>query len=750
MFFASRFALHPVAGAVALLVSFAGAPALAQTQEGAADTAPATAAAAPTASGDTVLPTVTVNASADASAQGLSKAYAGGQVARGGRVGILGTEDIMNTPFSTTAYTQDLIRDQQARSVGDVLQNDASVRVSRGFGNFQESYFVRGFVLGSDSIAYNGLYGLLPRQYVSAELFERVELLRGASGFLNGASPAGDSIGGALNLLPKRASNEPLTRVSVGGSSGAQGYAAADISRRFGPDQATGLRLNVAKRKGDTTIDDEGVDLSVVSLGMDWRSSNLRLSADVGYQSHKLTTPRPNVTLGAAVTQVPSAPDNSRNFAQPWTYSNERDSFGSVRAEYDINSQLTAWVAGGARFGRERNSLASLTLNNGSTGSGTQGRFDNTRADDIFTGEVGLRGKLTTGSIGHSLVLAASAFSDKRKNAFYSQPAAGALATNLYNPVYGAAPPLGTSSNDLDDPAVQARIKLSSLALSDTLSMFDERLLLTLGVRHQTIETQTFAYNTGIAAPKVDKSRTSPMAAVVFKPAGRVSVYANYIEGLTPGEIAPALSSGLPVANAGAALAPYVSKQKEVGLKWDGGDIGAGLAWFTTDKPRVFRNSISGVYGPEGMDRHRGLELNVFGQVTRGLRVLGGVTWLDAKQLADGHNPNAGKRVIGVPRQQGNLGLEWDVPGVRGLTLDGRAVATGSSYANATNTLQVAGWTRFDLGARYLTEIDGRLVTLRARVENAANRNFWASVGSTGYLVLSNPRTFTVSASVDF
>ncbi|MDR2331341.1 MAG: TonB-dependent receptor plug domain-containing protein, partial [Comamonas sp.] len=304
MFFASRFALHPVAGAVALLVSFAAAPVLAQTQEGAADTAPATAAAAPTASGDTVLPTVTVNASADASAQGLSKAYAGGQVARGGRVGILGTEDIMNTPFSTTAYTQDLIRDQQARSVGDVLQNDASVRVSRGFGNFQESYFVRGFVLGSDSIAYNGLYGLLPRQYVSAELFERVELLRGASGFLNGASPAGDSIGGALNLLPKRASNEPLTRVSVGGSSGAQGYAAADISRRFGPDQATGLRLNVAKRKGDTTIDDEGVDLSVVSLGMDWRSSNLRLSADVGYQSHKLTTPRPNVTLGAAVTQV--------------------------------------------------------------------------------------------------------------------------------------------------------------------------------------------------------------------------------------------------------------------------------------------------------------------------------------------------------------------------------------------------------------------------------------------------------------
>jgi iron complex outermembrane receptor protein len=112
--------LTPIAGALALLLS-AGA-AWAQ----AAPSAP-TAATAATAE----LGTVTVEASADASAEGLSKPYAGGQVARGGRAGILGTRDNMETPFSITSYTNELIQDRQAKSVGDVLQNDPSVRMAR-------------------------------------------------------------------------------------------------------------------------------------------------------------------------------------------------------------------------------------------------------------------------------------------------------------------------------------------------------------------------------------------------------------------------------------------------------------------------------------------------------------------------------------------------------------------------------------------------------------------------------------------
>ena len=93
-----------------------------------------------------------------------------------------------------------------------MLQNDPAVRVARGFGNFQQLYMVRGLPIYSDDMSYNGLYGLLPRQYLAAELVERVEVLRGASAFLNGAAPGGSGLGGAINIMPKRAPNAARPR----------------------------------------------------------------------------------------------------------------------------------------------------------------------------------------------------------------------------------------------------------------------------------------------------------------------------------------------------------------------------------------------------------------------------------------------------------------------------------------------------------------------------------------------------------
>ena len=125
----------------------------------------------------------TIIVEANGSQVELPADYAGGQIARGGRVGLFGNLDIMDTPFNSTNYTAEFIRNNQASSVADVVLNDPGVRVARGFGNFQELYVVRGFPVYSDDVAYNGLYGLLPRQYVAAEFLERLEVFRGANTF---------------------------------------------------------------------------------------------------------------------------------------------------------------------------------------------------------------------------------------------------------------------------------------------------------------------------------------------------------------------------------------------------------------------------------------------------------------------------------------------------------------------------------------------------------------------------------------
>jgi len=713
--------------------------------------APAPAAAtAPTAPG-AALGTITVEASADASAEGLTKPYAGGQVARGGRVGILGNQDMMSTPFSATSYTADLIQDQQAKSVADVLLNNPSIRQARGFGNFQELYMVRGFQLGSDDISYNGLYGMLPRQYVASELFERVEVFLGASTFLNGAAPAGSGIGGAINLLPKRAPNDPITRVSAGVQSGGQGYVAADIARRFGPDQSTGIRLNAVRRDGGTGIDDEKRELSALGLGFDWRNRNVRISADVGFQDHEIRGGRPNVTP-ASNLPIPRAPDASSNFAQSWTYAKERDTFATARAEVDVTDNVTAWAAAGVRRGTESNVLANPTITN-AFGNLSNYRFDNVRKDEVSTGEIGLRGKFQTGSVGHTVTVSAAMYDNKRRNA-YAFSSFGGLTDNLYAH-YDSFIPLAnatTAGGILSNPLVQSRYRSKSVAIADTMSFVDDRLLVTLGARRQNIDQDTYSYTTGLPTDGYESARTTPVAGVVFKATKEVSVYANYIEALLPGETAPSTTSSGIVLNGGTVFAPYRSKQKEIGVKYDGGNLGGSLSAFSTTQPQYFVQS--GTFGPNGEQRNQGVELNLFGEPVKGLRLLGGLTWLDAEQRRTANGATDGKTAIGVPKTQLNIGGEWDVPGVRGLALNARVIHTTKQYANAANTQVLPAWTRVDAGVRYLMDIgNGRALTLRARIDNLFDKSYWASTGGypgANYLVLGAPRTFSVSGTVDF
>lgn len=707
------------------------------------------------------LESLTVTASADASAEGLMEAYTGGQVATGGRAGILGNLDYMDSPFSITSYTNELIQDRQAQSVGDVLQNDPGVRVARGFGNFQESYFIRGFILGSDDIAYNGLYSLLPRQYIATELFERVEVLRGASAFLTGATPSGGGIGGSINLLPKRAPNEDLNRLTVGTDDFEQGYVSADVARRFGEDKQFGVRVNTAYRDGGTAVDDEAIELGLFSVGLDWRGDRARLSADIGWQDNQLEETRTNVTL-SGVDRIPSAPDADSNWAQPWTYSDEEDVFGTLRGEFDFTESVTGWAAYGMRRTDEENSLANITVTDAQSGAARTQRFDNTREDDIDTGELGFRGAFETGAIGHEWVISASFFEQETKNAFAGFDGNNVLLTNLYNPQSYSRPAFSNAAftgNDLDSPALNNRVELQSYAIGDTLSLFNDQLKLTAGIRRQTIEVTNFAYNT-FEKTGYDKTENTPVAGVVLKLSPSWSLYGNYVENLRQGDTAPQTTTidgdTVNVVNGGQQQSPYVAVQKEVGIKFDGGDIGGGLAYFTTDKPRAFTD-ISDPDAPRfttsGEDRHQGLELTSFGMLTDDIKLLGGITWLDAEQRDTGNPQLDGNDVIGVPEWQANIGAEWEVPYLQGVALDGRVVYTGSRYADAANELKLSSWTRFDMGARYLTEVNGKALTLRARVHNVFDRDYWASAGgfeNNGYLVLGAPRTVTLSATMDF
>jgi iron complex outermembrane receptor protein len=95
-------------------------------------------------------------------------------------------------------------------------------------------------------------------------------------------------------------------------------------------------------------------------------------------------------------------------------------------------------------------------------------------------------------------------------------------------------------------------------------------------------------------------------------------------------------------------------------------------ALFTTSQPSAY--VIDRRFGVYGEQRNRGLELSVFGTPARGVRLLGGLTLLDAEQRVTAGGINQGKDVIGVPETQVNLGVDWEVAGGDGLTLSARLV----------------------------------------------------------------------------
>jgi iron complex outermembrane receptor protein len=358
------------------------------------------------------------NISAEAPApNALPPVYAGGQVARGGQLGVLGNQDIMDVPFSMSSYTEKLIRDQQAETVGDVLLNDSSVRQASGYANQAQVFVIRGLPLNGDDISYNGLYGILPRQIMSTDALERVEVFKGPNAFINGVTPSGSGIGGGVNLQPKRADDVPLRRFSTDISSDGRVGEHLDLGQRFGEDNRFGARLNLSQREGDTAVDNENQRSKLFAIGLDYRGDALRLSGDFIYQRQHINGGRNSVFLGSAVTHIPDAPSAATNYAPKWGSTDIEDTFGMLRGEYDLNDNWTAYLAGGAKHSNEDGRYSSVTLtdNLGSakvTGSRIHHQEDNTSL------MAGLNGKFQTGEVSHKLNIGLTGIWTQARNAY--------------------------------------------------------------------------------------------------------------------------------------------------------------------------------------------------------------------------------------------------------------------------------------------------------------------------------------------
>lgn len=680
----------------------------------------------------------------------LPIAYSGGQIATGTTLGALGNRPVIDTPFSVTGYTQDLIEAQQARTIGDVVLNDPSVRNDASPFSERDAFFIRGFSVTNLDTGYDGLFYLVNPRRSFLEGIERVEILKGPSALVNGGV---GRIGGTINLIPKRGTDEPLTKVTVGYNSDSQFGTHLDFGRRFGEQNEWGIRFNGSYRNGDTAYDHNTAELGVLALGLDYRGERLRASLDLNHSTQNIDAPTSLFNAAAPGIEIPGAPNGKINLSSPFEYHDSHHNMIASRVEFDILPTTTIYAAGGmSRYREDFLSSSHRIINPDGTAESTLA----IQPQQIqgFSGEIGVRSQFDTGPVGHQLSVSLSrSLNENYRGGFApgSVRLPGTYLNNIYNPVF-----LPNGSVDIaslptsDDLPLFASLLSTSFAVSDTMSFFDDRFHLTLGGRYQAMTSESF--NTrpdrgplGVQNYFYEDGRFSPAVAAAFNVTDAFTVYGNYVEALTEGPIAPAAAT-----NSGEIFAPLVNTQREIGFKYDTGAVLLTAALFEIEQPNGY-TIPGGAFGLNGLQVNRGIELTASGEPMEGLRLLGGLTLMDARLASTANGTFDGNLVPGVPQVALSLYGEYDLPFItEGLSVNGRMIYGGSTYYDQANTQRIEDWTRFDVGVGYKTEgPHGKPVEFKAAIENVFDQSYWAS-SARGFLAAGALRTFKVSASVEF
>jgi iron complex outermembrane recepter protein len=469
------------------------------------------------------------------------------------------------------------------------------------------------------------------------------------------------------------------------------------------------------------------------SLAVDYRGEKLTASFDLASQDRLTKGYSANIQYNPGFA-LPRAPQNDKNFVNDWEFFKGDSHYWMTKIEYEFNPALTAYINYGQAKGNEEYFYAGATARVlvNSAGNFTAGVGGYRGYYEVDTYEVGLRGQMQLGNVSNSYALTYTDF-DRTAGGLTVRGAnyTGNIyqSPNLPKPTvnYGVIPQNGD-------------LQLHSVGLVNTFGFLEDNLLLTLGARHQSLYSGIFT--SGVKTNAYDESKVTPTAALLAK-LGNYSVYGNYSEGLSQGSVAPNTA-----ANAGESLPPFVAKQQEVGVKYNAGTFGVTAAVFQITQPSTFTNAARRLVA-DGEQRNRGLELSTFGQPFSGVRLLGGVTFIDPEQTKTQNGLNDGKDAVGVPKVSVVINGEYDIFAVPGLTLTGRISGFGEAQADTANTQSIPGWTTFDAGARYATQISGNKVTLRANIMNLANKDYWNSV-SRSFITMGAPRTALISATIDF
>jgi len=665
-----------------------------------------------------------------------------------------GSNDIRKVPASVATITSDLLTDQHAKGLTDVIKNDASTGDGYAAIGYYPNIVARGFALNlASSYLLNGNL-IRGEQNIALENKEQVEILKGASAIQNGMSTPG----GIVNYVTKRPMN--IRSLSFDIDENGDNTVATDFGGFLGQNQQFGYRINLANQNIRSYVEHANGERLFGSLAFDWEiDEKSKLQFDIESQRQQQRSVPGYQLLDGKIVPTNVKWDRLlayRDWANPVT---NKSLNTSLQYQYQFNDDWAATLTAAHSkvvlddyssfaWGCYSSVCETTGLGNTFDKNGNYDVSNYRNPDDTYETnqyKAALAGSFNTADIVHNIKLE-FAQTDKERNRYKS-----INQTVGYGNIYtGEIVQTETPNTQIKGNKYKAvESKQTSITALDRVEWNPEWSTLLGGKWIQLDET---AYkSSGKQTRNTDTNKFLPQLAVVYSPWEKTNLYASYSEGLTEGGTAPWYAT-----NADQSLEPVKSTQYELGLKQQIKNFLFTTALFdikqdnqdihiTADKKFDF---IS-----QGKQHNYGIEFGLNGNLTEALKINSSLALINARLIDIETEAYKGHQVQNVPKVRFSSYAPYDIAQIEGLSVLGGLRYSSSKNANKDATAKVSGYTLFDLGANYNLTLSGYQTTLRFNVDNLFNKKYWRDVGGSGgddYLFLGNPRTAKFSVSVNF
>jgi len=635
-------------------------------------------------------------------------------------------------PQSVQIITNQVIQDQQADRLGDLMKNVNGVALGANRGGVGENFYARGYSLGSNNIFKNGARTSIGGS-PEASTLESVEVLKGSAALLYG----GVTGGAVVNMITKKPKFEQGGEVAFRTGSYGEYKPTVDL---YGPiDDKFAFRIIGTGEKAESFRDHVESKRFYINPSILYKASE---NTDVLFQADYLSSNyTPDFGVGSVNSQIV---DFGRNkfLNTPWAYNKTNTTTMQLNANHRFNDSWKINVVASYQS-YDRNYYGAERIQANTSGVASRNLSRAKTQEYTYNQQVNLTGQFQFLGIKNTLLVGVDADQSRvTSHAFNFRNQSGQLVATFNYGNMNVFDPTTYEGNGYMPEAVAMSRTLTPVyrygAFIQNLFELTNKLKVLAGIRYtdqknaRTTPTALAAASPLAIATKFDNA-FSPKFGLIYQPFTQTSAYVSYANNFTP-------NSGLDVF--GAALQPSIIDQYEAGIKNDflGGRLSVNATYYVIKNSNLAQtalfkadgvtvNADANVKEFSGSTRSDGFELDVNGTLAKGLNIIAGYAYNYMRYTSTLANTGnvENVRMVGTTKNTANATVFYTVQNgaVKGLKLGASAFYTGdrnggwndTKNATTSRVIPIKAFTTVDLSAGY----SWRRISLLAKVSNITN-----------------------------